>query len=89
MKFLPTLALMALVNAVRIETLPDVRADLVADADIAAHEAARKDAAKVKKNPNQSLIDTLKADMTEINNDMSFGVSFSQKARNDHAVGLC
>ena len=34
-----------------IATLPDVRADTVADADIEAHEAARADAAKVKKNP--------------------------------------
>jgi len=34
-----------------IATLPDVRADTVADADIEAHEAARAEAAKVKKNP--------------------------------------
>ena len=34
-----------------VATLPDVRADTVADADIAAHEAARAEAAKVKKNP--------------------------------------
>ena len=34
-----------------LATLPDVRADTVADADIAAHEAARSEAAKVKKNP--------------------------------------
>ena len=34
-----------------LSTLPDVRADTVADADIAAHEAARAEAAKVKKNP--------------------------------------
>ena len=60
MKFLPTLALLALVNAVRIETLPDVRPDLVADSDIAAHEAARKEAAKVKKNPQTSFIETIK-----------------------------
>jgi len=34
-----------------ISTLPDVRADTVADEDIAAHENARAEAAKVKKNP--------------------------------------
>lgn len=34
-----------------LATLPDVRADTVADADIAAHESARAEAAKVKKNP--------------------------------------
>ena len=34
-----------------LSTLPDVRADTVADADIAAHENARAEAAKVKKNP--------------------------------------
>ena len=38
-------------NRQYIATLPDVRADTVADADIEAHEAARADAAKVKKNP--------------------------------------
>ena len=27
--------------------------------------------------------------MKQINDDMSFGVSFSQKARNDHAKKLC
>ena len=34
-----------------VSTLPDVRDETVADADIAAHEAARAEAAKVKKNP--------------------------------------
>jgi len=34
-----------------ISTLPDVRDETVADTDIAAHEAARAEAAKVKKNP--------------------------------------
>ena len=34
-----------------VSTLPDVRADTVSDTDIAAHEAARAEAAKVKKNP--------------------------------------
>ena len=42
---------MASTSAIRIETLPDERADKVADEDIAAHEAARAEAAKVKKNP--------------------------------------
>jgi hypothetical protein len=39
-----------------LATLPDVRADTVADADIAAHEAARAEAAKVKKNPQSALL---------------------------------
>ena len=34
-----------------VSTLPDVRADTVSDEDIAAHEAARAEAAKVLKNP--------------------------------------
>ncbi len=34
-----------------IATLPDVRASTPTEADIAAHEAARAEAAKVKKNP--------------------------------------
>jgi hypothetical protein len=72
-----------------LQTLPDVRADTVADADIAAHEAARAEAAKVKKNPQAALLASVKADLEEINNDMSFGVSYSQKSRNEHAVGLC
>ena len=38
-------------SAFRLETLPDVRADTVSDEDIAAHEAARAEASKVKKNP--------------------------------------
>jgi len=32
---------------------------------------------------------SIKDDLEAINNDMSFGVSFSQKARNDHAKALC
>ena len=43
--------LMASTEALRLSTLPDERADKVADEDIAAHEAARAEAAKVKKNP--------------------------------------
>ena len=34
-----------------VQTLPDVRADTVTEKDIAAHETARAEAAKVKKNP--------------------------------------
>ena len=34
-----------------VATLPDVRASTPSEADIAAHEAARAEAAKVKKNP--------------------------------------
>ena len=34
-----------------VQTLPDVRSDTVTEKDIAAHETARNEAAKVKKNP--------------------------------------
>lgn len=68
-----------------LATLPDVRADTVADADIAAHEAARAEAAKVKKNPQTALLQSMKADLETINADLSFGISFSQTKRNDHA----
>jgi hypothetical protein len=71
-----------------IATLPDVRADTVADADIEAHEAARAEAAKVKKNPQQTLLNSIRADLEQINKDLSFGVSFSQGARNEHAKEL-
>lgn len=72
-----------------LATLPDVRSDTVADADIAAHEAARAEAAKVKKNPQSALLQTIKADLEQINADLSFGISFSQTNRNDHARQLC
>ena len=72
-----------------VSTLPDARDETVADADIAAHEAARAEAAKVKKNPQTNLLNTIKADLEQINKDMSFGVSFSQGNRNDHARQLC
>ena len=65
-----------------VSTLPDVRADTVADADIAAHEAARAEAAKVKKNPQSALLASIKADLEAINTNMSFGVSYSQTKRN-------
>ena len=71
-----------------IATLPDVRADTVADADIAAHETAREEAAKVKKNPQQTLLNSIRTDLEQINKDLSFGVSFSQGARNEHAKEL-
>jgi len=74
---------------VATSTLPDVRADTVADTDIAAHEKARSEAAKVKKNPQASLLSSLKTDLEQINKDLSFGVSFSQGKRNDHAKELC
>ena len=91
MKFLSIAAvamLCASAEAITISTLPDVRDDTVADADIAAHEAARKEAALVKKNPQTALLDSIRADLEQINKDLSFGVSFSQSARNDHAREL-
>ena len=72
-----------------VSTLPDVRADTVSDTDIAAHEAARAEAAKVKKNPQAALLASIKADLEAINTDMSFGVSYSQTKRNDTARDLC
>merc|ERR1719247_1220874 len=72
-----------------VSTLPDVRADTVADADIAAHEAARAEAAKVKKNPQAALLASIKADLEAVNTDMSFGVSYSQTKRNDTGRDLC
>merc|ERR1712194_418517 len=72
-----------------VSTLPDVRADTVSDTDIAAHEAARQEAAKVKKTPQAALLASIKADLEAINNDMSFGVSYSQTKRNDTGRDLC
>lgn len=72
-----------------VSTLPDVRADTVSDADIAAHEAARAEAAKVKKNPWSAVLATQRANLEQINNDMSFGVSYSQSKRNLHAQEIC
>ena len=76
-------------QAVQISTLPDVRPDTVTEDDIAAHEAARAEAAKVKKNPQAALLASIKADLEQINKDLSFGISFSQGKRNDHARELC
>ena len=97
MKFFAVVALLAATQARHhhphryeyLSTLPDVRDETVADADIAAHEAARAEAAKVKKNPQFSLLTTVKADLEQINTDLSFGISFSQTRRNDHARELC
>ena len=71
-------ALFASSDALRLDTLPDERADKVADADIAAHEAAREEAAKVKKNPQASLLQAVKADLEIIDKDLQNGVSFAQ-----------
>merc|ERR1739838_716930 len=71
-----------------VSTLPDVRADTVSDEDIAAHEAARSEAAKVKKNPQSQLLASIKTDLDQISKDLSFGISFSQTKRNDHAREL-
>ena len=54
MKLASIFAIAVLTNeiaAVKVTHLPDVRPDLVADSDIAAHEAARKEAGLVKLNP--------------------------------------
>jgi len=72
-----------------VQTLPDVRADTVTEADIAAHERARADAAKVKKNPQSALLQSIRGDLEAINFDLSFGVSFSQNNRNNRAKALC
>lgn len=72
-----------------VSTLPDVRADTVSDEDIAAHEAARAEAAKVLKNPQASVLATIKTNLDQISKDLSFGVSYSQSTRNDHARALC
>lgn len=72
-----------------VSTLPDVRADTVSDEDIAAHEAARAEAAKALKNPQASVLATIKTNLDQISKDLSFGVSYSQSTRNDHARALC
>ena len=88
MKF-ALIALIAAAAAVKVTHLPDVRPDLVADADIAAHEAARQEAAGVKKNPQAALLTSINTDLDQINKDNSFGISFSQHERNEHAKALC
>tara|TARA_B110000285_G_C14808037_1_gene460626 strand:+ start:88 stop:621 length:534 start_codon:yes stop_codon:yes gene_type:complete len=92
MKLASIFAIAVLTNeiaAVNVRHLPDVRPELVADSDIAAHEAAREESAKVKKNPQQALLTSISADLDQINKDNSFGISFSQHARNEHAKELC
>ena len=71
-----------------VSTLPDVRADTVSDEDIAAHELARAEAAKALKNPQNTVLATIKTDLDQISKDLSFGVSYSQSTRNDHARTL-
>ena len=66
-----------------VATLPDVRPETVSEADIAAHEAARAEAAKVKRNPQKENLDTLRGILEAINRDMSFGVSYAQRKRNN------
>ena len=72
-----------------VATLPDERPETVSDADIAAHESARAEAAKVKKNPQTALFTTVRKNLDQISKDVSFGVSYSQRTRNEHARGLC
>merc|ERR1712086_1146051 len=68
-----------------IQTLPDERAETISDADIASHEAAREEAAKVAVNPANEFFATVRGNLDQINKDMSFGISYSQRARNEHA----
>ena len=92
MKLASIFAIAVLTNeiaAVKVTHLPDVRPDLVADADIAAHESARVEASLVKKNPQAALLTSITADLDQINKDNSFGISFSQHTRNEHAKSLC
>lgn len=71
-----------------VQTLPDVREETPSESDIAASELARANAAQVKKNPQASLLASIKLDLDQINKDVSFGVSFSQNPRNIHAKEL-
>lgn len=71
-----------------VQTLPDVREETPSESDIAASELARANAAQVKKNPQASLLASIKLDLDQINKDVSFGVSFSQNPRNTHAKEL-
>ena len=72
-----------------VQTLPDEREPVVSEADIAAKEAARAKMAEVTKNPQASLLASIKKDLDEIDKNVSFGVSFSQGARNEKARQLC
>ena len=68
-----------------LQTLPDERAETISDTDIAAHESARAEAAKVAVNPANEFFATVRGNLDQINKDMSFGISYSQRARNEHA----
>jgi hypothetical protein len=46
-----------------ISTLPDERPHTPTEAEIASLESARANAAKVKKNPQNSLLSSIKADL--------------------------
>ena len=72
-----------------LQTLPDERAETISDADIAAHEAARAEAAKVAVNPANEFFASVRANLDQINKDMSFGISYSQRTRNEAARDLC
>merc|ERR1719313_443651 len=72
-----------------IQTLPDERAETISDEDIALHEAARAEAAKVAVNPANEFFASVRENLDQINKDMSFGISYSQRARNEHARELC
>merc|ERR1712086_745179 len=68
-----------------IQTLPDERAETISDADIAAHESARAEAAKVAVNPANEFFASVRGNLDQINKDMSFGISYSQRTRNEAA----
>merc|ERR1712072_1002900 len=72
-----------------IQTLPDERPETVSDEEIAEHEAAREEAAKVAVNPANEFFASVRANLDQINKDMSFGISYSQRSRNEHARDLC
>merc|ERR1719454_315948 len=71
-----------------IQTLPDERAETVSDEEIADHESAREEAAKVAVNPANEFFASVRANLDQINKDMSFGISYSQRTRNEHARDL-
>jgi hypothetical protein len=71
-----------------VTTLPDARQEVPTEADIAAHENARREAAKVQISWEQDLSYPREL-LKRINEDLSFGVSFSQQARNDRARQNC
>ena len=72
-----------------VQTLPDERPESVSDEEIAEHEAARAEAAKVAVNPANEYFAQVRHNLDQINKDMSFGISYSQRTRNEHARDLC